>query len=31
MKSARNTLPDEPPNALTCGIDWASAPGPPWW
>lgn len=23
MKSARNTLPDEPPNALTCGIDWA--------
>ncbi|WP_342661218.1 IS110 family transposase ISCps4 [Rhodococcus ruber] len=23
MKSARNTLPEEPPNALTCGIDWA--------
>ncbi|ANS31379.1 transposase [Rhodococcus opacus] len=23
MKSARNTLPDEPLNALTCGIDWA--------
>ena len=23
MKSARTTLPEEPPNALTCGIDWA--------
>ncbi|MFC9762734.1 transposase, partial [Rhodococcus jostii] len=23
MKSARNTLPEKPPNALTCGIDWA--------
>ncbi|WAY17045.1 IS110 family transposase [Mycolicibacterium fortuitum] len=23
MKSARNTLPTEPANGLTCGIDWA--------
>ena len=23
MKSARNTLPEEPVNAVTCGIDWA--------
>ena len=23
MKSARNTLPEEPANGLTCGIDWA--------
>jgi transposase len=23
MKSARDTLPDEPANGLTCGIDWA--------
>ena len=24
MKSARNTLPMEPANGVTCGIDWAS-------
>ena len=23
MKSARNTLPGEPPGGVTCGIDWA--------
>jgi transposase len=23
VKSARTTLPEEPPNGLTCGIDWA--------
>jgi Transposase len=23
VKSARNTLPEEPVNAVTCGIDWA--------
>ena len=23
MKSARDTLPEEPANGLTCGIDWA--------
>lgn len=23
MKSARNTLPEEPPGGVTCGIDWA--------
>jgi hypothetical protein len=23
MKSARTTMPDEPPTALTCAIDWA--------
>ena len=23
MKSANNTLPDQPPNDLTAGVDWA--------